>query len=84
MLSLPEPGLGHLYLGYLKRAAAWFSCQIVVVLATITGIHFGWPPTLILVLPAFLLLRLAGGLDALRWSRPAHARLFCASSGALT
>jgi hypothetical protein len=40
MLSLPEPGLGHLYLGYLKRAAAWFSCQIVVVLATVTGIHF--------------------------------------------
>jgi signal peptidase I len=27
---------------------------------------------LTLVLPAFLLLRLAGGLDALRWSRPTH------------
>jgi signal peptidase I len=39
----------------------------------VTGVHFGWPPTLALVLPAFPLLRLAGGFDALRWSRLAHA-----------
>jgi signal peptidase I len=38
----------------------------------VTGTHFGWAPTFPLVLPAFLLVRLAAGLDALRLSRPTH------------
>jgi hypothetical protein len=72
VLSLIGPGFGHFYLDDPKRAAAWLSCHIVLVLAMNTGIHFGWPLTLFLVLPALLLVRLAAGLCTLQSSRPTH------------